>query len=65
MQNVEIFNVLDITEVKGTFRVQFQLELTWFDSRVEFYNLKDTGINTLSRAEQLDIWVTIFLTMPF
>ena len=58
MQNVEIFNVLDITEVKGTFRVQFQLELTWYDSRAEFYNLKNTGINTLSRAEQLDIWVT-------
>ena len=48
---------LDIDENNGFFRVNFELFLTWFDSRLQFLNLKEiSASNTLTSEEYMDIW---------
>ena len=62
--SADIMSILDINEISSIFQVLFQqefqsikrpmqvqffLHLTWQDSRLKFYNLKDdTGLNALS-----------------
>merc|ERR1712130_800947 len=44
----------------GIFQVQFFLHLTWQDSRLKFYNLKDdTGLNALSPQEKEILWIPV------
>jgi hypothetical protein len=53
-----VFNVLDVAENRGTFRVQFNLKLSWLDGRLKFHNLKNQSeLNTLSFAQQTTVWV--------
>ena len=59
---VKICHKVQTLQVAGTFRVQFELRLTWFDPRMEFYNLKElTDMNTLSIEDQFLIWVPILV----
>ena len=60
--SADIISILDIDEIDSIFHVQFFLHLTWYDSRLKFYNLKtDTGLNTLSPAEKKEIWKPILV----
>jgi hypothetical protein len=60
--SADIISILDIDEIDSIFHVQFFLHLTWYDSRLKFYNLKtDTGLNTLSPSEKEEIWKPILV----
>lgn len=60
VQDVNIYTILDLNEVAGTFQAQFDLILRWYDPRLEMHNLKDVDeLNMLSRAEQNSIWVPV------
>ena len=55
--SADIMSILDIDEISSIFQVQFFLHLTWYDSRLRFYNLKeDTGLNALSPEEKTKLW---------
>ena len=60
--SADIISILDIDEINSIFHVQFFLHLTWFDSRLKFYNLKnDLGLNTLSPSEKREIWKPVLV----
>ncbi len=63
VQDVDIYTILDLDEVAGTFQVQFQLTLKWIDPRLKMHNLKAKQLlNMLPEAERMEIWVPV-LTM--
>ena len=58
--NVQI--ILDIKEVRKIFALKFNMEASWKDSRLMFYNLKaDDELNSLKSSEKKDIWVPTIL----
>ena len=60
--SMDIFNILAIQEVENIIVLKFDMEATWFDSRLDFYNLnRDSGMNTLIQAEKMKIWVPTIL----
>ena len=60
--SMDIFNILAIQEVNNMISLKFDLQATWFDSRLTFYNLKiDSEMNTLIYAESQMIWVPTIL----
>ena len=47
--SIDIRSVLNINEVGMVLKLLFVLELSWFDDRLQFYNLKhDDNMNTLT-----------------
>ena len=55
--DVTINGILDISEVGGTFRVQFVLAVSWMEPRISFYNLKEEKpMNSLLSVEREQIW---------
>ena len=60
--NIDIFNILDIQEVLNMIKLKFNLGATWYDSRLEYHNLKrDSEMNSLIFAEAQMIWVPTIL----
>ena len=60
--DIDIYNILEIHEVQNMISLKFDLEATWFDSRLNFFNLKmNSQMNTLSSAEAQMIWVPTIL----
>ena len=60
--SADIMSILDIDEIASIFQVQFFLHLTWLDSRLKFYNLKnDTGLNALSPMEMQQLWIPVLM----
>ena len=58
--SADIISILDINEISSIFQVQFFLHLTWHDSRLKFYNLKDdSGLNAPSPSEKQQIWIPV------
>ena len=54
----QIWNILDIQEVGQLTIIQFESVLKWFDSRLQFYNLKGNAkMNSLLCEEKQKIWV--------
>ena len=52
--NVSVFinQIISISEVGKKINIQFELELTWFDSRLQYFNLKDNEpMNSLTLSE--------------
>jgi hypothetical protein len=63
---IEIQNILNIDENQGKIRLSMRVTMGWFDSRLEFFNLKEnSGLNVLDEAEFSAIWKPkiIFLNM--
>ena len=59
---VNILNILNIIEVQKIFSLKFNLEATWLDPRLQYYNIKeDEGLNSLTYAEKQTIWVPSIL----
>ena len=54
----EVWVILNIEEVAQYIKLQFQVSLKWFDSRLEYYNLKDDeNLNSLLYEEKQKLWV--------
>ena len=59
---IDIMSVLDIQEVGSVLKLLFILDLTWFDNRLQFYNLKaDESMNSLTQEDQQIIWTPTVL----
>lgn len=55
---IELLKILEIGEVEMLLRTKFALSLEWFDSRVQFYNLKtNQGLNKLIEDDKARIWI--------
>ena len=55
--SVNLLRILKVAEVDSNFSCQLKLQLTWFDQRLMYNNLKsDQNYNTLSKAEMNQIW---------
>ena len=39
--SIDIKEIISINEVEQIINIQFKLEMTWFDSRLQYYNLKE------------------------
>ena len=60
--SMNIYNILDIQEVQNMMSLKFDLGTAWFDSRLNFYNLKtNPQMNTLISAESQMLWVPTIL----
>ena len=56
--SIDIKEIISINEVEQIINIQFKLEMTWFDSRLQYYNLKENQkMNTLTFPELEGIWV--------
>ncbi|XP_059095252.1 uncharacterized protein LOC131890013 isoform X2 [Tigriopus californicus] len=56
--NMEILEILEISEVDYKFTVQYQLNLKWFDPALTFANLKENSIlNAITVDMMDDIWL--------
>ena len=56
--SINVNEIISISEVEQVINIQFQLEMAWFDSRLQYYNLKENQkMNSLSNAELDGIWV--------
>ena len=56
--DIELVEILEISERDSKFQSKLNIRMTWFDSRVDIYNLKDdTDLNTLPANERESIWV--------
>ena len=50
--------MLDISEIDNTIVLKFELNVEWFDVRLEYKNLKNkVSLNTLTFEEKFQIWV--------
>ena len=55
------FTYIIFSEVGGYFQVQFILVLKWFETRLQFKNLKDDiSLNNFLPSERLEVWVPEF-----
>lgn len=55
--DMDLKKFLDIDENNGFFRVNFFVQMTWFDIRLQFFNLKhNPAANTLTQNESERIW---------
>ena len=59
---VIVESVLDINEVGSTIQLQLTVELSWFDSRVEFIDVNPDG-NPLTMEHKSTLWMPT-LTFP-
>ena len=56
--SVNLLDVLEINEVRMSFKTKYKLFIQWFDPRINFYNLKtDEELNTLLPDEMESIWI--------
>ena len=55
---MELYNILEISEVTSVFRTQYKLFMEWKDPRITFWNLKnDTTLNIMTSSEKESIWM--------
>ena len=60
--SIDIRSVLNINEVGMVLKLLFFLELSWFDDRLQFYNLKlDDNMHTLTSNDQQKVWTPTVL----
>ena len=58
MIDLELVEILEISERDSKFQTKSNMRMTWMDSRVNIYNLKDdANLNTLPATERNSIWV--------
>ena len=56
--DLELVEILEISERDSKFQTKSNMRMTWVDSRVDIYNLKDdANLNTLPANERQSIWV--------
>ena len=56
--NMELIEILEISERDSKFQTKINVEMIWMDARIDIYNLKDdANLNTLPATERSSIWV--------
>ena len=56
MIDLELVEILEISERDSKFQTKSNMRMTWMDSRVNIYNLKDdANLNTLPATERNSI----------
>ena len=54
---IDVMKVMDISEVDSEIGVQYNLMMSWTDSRLTFWNLKaESYLNTVSRQDAVKVW---------
>ena len=54
---IEVMKVMDISEVDSEIGVQHELMMSWTDSRLTFWNLKEESyLNTVSSEDAVKVW---------
>ena len=60
--NVDIAELLAISEVSEIFTVKYQLTMEWQDKRLTYLNLKeDSYLNVVSQKEATNIWFPVII----
>ena len=55
--SVDLREIIEINEIENFFRVKYSLQRTWCDTRLTYYNLKDTAFdNKISSKNRGSIW---------
>ena len=55
--SIEVINLGGIDEIGSTVDFQFILYMTWFEERLSFLNLKESGTNHVERHEMESLWI--------
>ncbi len=57
--DIQVISIGNFDEMAMTFKARFSLKLTWFDWRVQYFNLKNMteNLNYLSNKDIKDIWL--------
>ena len=55
--SIEVINMGGIDEIESAVEFQFILYLTWFESRLNFLNLRESGRSNLETQEMESLWV--------
>ena len=59
---VSLLSILAIDEVEQRIKTQFIMNMSWYDFRLELYNMKSNPhLNTLTNWEKNNIWIPILL----
>ena len=54
---IDVMKVMDISEVGSEIGVQYNLMMSWTDSRLTFWNLKaESYLNTVRREDAVKVW---------
>ena len=55
--SIEVINMGGIDEIESTVEFQFILHMKWFEGRMNFLNLRESGKNTLNYQEMKLLWI--------
>ena len=55
--SIEVINVGGIDEIESVVEFQFILHMKWFEGRMNFLNLRESGKNTLNNQEMELLWI--------
>ena len=56
--STSILNIIDISEVNNIIELKFDILMEWYESRVDYHNLKTVEtLNTLSDEELRSLWI--------
>ena len=55
--SIEVINMGGIDEIESSVEFQFILQLKWFEGRMNFLNLRDSGRSNLETQEMEALWV--------
>ena len=56
--STSIQNIIDISEVNNIIELKFGILMEWYESRIDYHNLKTVGtLNTLSDDELRSLWI--------
>ena len=57
---MEILVIQEIKEIQQILQLKFRLRMTWFDARLDFFNIKvDENMNIISIDELNKIWLPV------
>ena len=63
---VSVLSILGIYEVEQRIKTQFIMNMSWYDFRLELYNMKtNPNLNTLTNEEKNSIWIPVLLFRKF
>ena len=62
--DLDIWSILDISEIQQRFEVQFKMTMRWKDPRLTYSNLKkDYHMNIVSHEDSADIWFPVVVSL--
>ena len=55
--HVVIESILDLEELKSSFKVMIKIELSWIDPRLTFSNLHENKLNLITTEQKERLWL--------